>query len=89
MAKDPDQAREVILECHRQSVKNEVAQAARTAIREHGAGAIYCGCTFWTGMLDPLADDLGVPVIDPGIGPLRVAEILADTMHRPSTRMAN
>jgi allantoin racemase len=89
MAKDPDQAREVILECHRQSVKNGVAQAARKALREHGAGAIYCGCTFWTGMLDPLADDLGVPVIDPGIGPLRVAEILADTMRRSSTRTTN
>lgn len=86
MAKDPDQAREVILECHRQSVTHEVAQAARKAIREYGAGAVYCGCTFWTGMLDPLAADLGVPVIDPGIGPLRVAEILADTMHQPSSR---
>ncbi|MCL4295452.1 MAG: hypothetical protein KJ077_06980 [Anaerolineae bacterium] len=86
MADDPSQAREVILECHRQSVRNEVAQAAQKAIREHGAGAIYCGCTFWTGMLDPLAETLGVPVIDPGIGPLRVAEILADTMRHPSTR---
>ncbi|MBI1880116.1 MAG: hypothetical protein HYR94_18165 [Chloroflexi bacterium] len=86
MAEDPNQAREVILDCHRQSVRNEVAQAAKKAIHEHGAGAVYCGCTFWTGMLDPLTEALGVPVIDPGIGPLRVAEILADTMRHPSTR---
>jgi allantoin racemase len=88
MAEDADKAREVILECHRQSVYHEVAQAARKAIQAHGAGAIYCGCTFWTGMLDPLAEELGVPVIDPGIGPLRVAEILAETMSRPSSRVA-
>lgn len=87
MEEDADEARKVILECHRQSVHNEVAQVAKRAIREHGAGAIYCGCTFWTGMLDPLAEELGVPVIDPGIGPLRVAEILADTMCRPSSRV--
>lgn len=86
MAEDPAKAREVILDCHRQSVTNEVAQVAKKAIREYGAGAVYCGCTFWTGMLDPLAEDLGVPVIDPGIGPLRVAEILAETMSKPSTR---
>lgn len=85
MAKDPRQAMEVILDCHRQSVRTEVTQAAKKAIREYGAGAVYCGCTFWTGMLDPLAEELEVPVIDPGIGPLRVAEILADTMRHPST----
>lgn len=86
MNEAPDQARQVILDCHRQSLEREVLRLAQQAIREHGAGAIYCGCTFWTGMLDPLAEALGVPVLDPGIGPLRVAEILADTMARPSTR---
>jgi Asp/Glu/hydantoin racemase len=49
MSTEPDRAREVILDCHRQSIGQEVAQAAKKAIREHGAGAIYCGCTFWTG----------------------------------------
>ena len=88
MDKDAAEARRVILSCHRTSLDNEVARLSKIAIKEHGAGAIYCGCTFWTGMLDPLAEELGVPVIDPGIAPLRVAEILADTMARPSTRVA-
>lgn len=87
METDPDQARSVILACHRDSLHKEVARLARQAITEHGAGAIYCGCTFWTGMLDPLAEELGVPVIDPGVAPLRLAEILADTMARPSTNV--
>jgi|GEM_PF-2587785 len=87
MDENADEARNVILECHRQSLHNEVARLSKIAIKEHGAGAIYCGCTFWTGMLDPLAEELGVPVIDPGIAPLRMAEILADTMARPSTRV--
>jgi len=87
MDEDPDQAREVILNRHRQSLDNDVTRLAKQAIREHGAGAVYCGCTFWTGMLDPLAEERGVPVIDPGIGALRVAEILADTMTSPSSRV--
>lgn len=85
MREDPAQAREAILQCHRQSITDQVARLARVAIREHGAGVIYCGCTFWAGMLDPLAEELGVPVIDPGIGALRVAEILADTVLHPSS----
>lgn len=86
METDPDQAREIILECHRRSLEKDVVRLARQAIKEHGAGAVYCGCTFWTGMLDPLAEELKVPVIDPGIGSLRVAEILAETMASPSSR---
>lgn len=84
METDPDRARQIILECHRQSLHTEVARLARQAIREHGAEAVYCGCTFWTGMLDPLAEELGVPVIDPGIAPLRMAEVLADSVASPS-----
>ena len=56
----------------------EVPKLAEQAIEDDGAGVIYCGCTLWTGMLDPLAKELGVPVLDAGIGALRVAEILAD-----------
>jgi allantoin racemase len=87
MDEDPAQAREVVLNCHRESVNKEVTRLAKQAIEEHGAGVVYCGCTLWTGMLDSLAEELGVPVIDPGIGALRVAEILADTMTSPSTRV--
>lgn len=84
MKVDPALAREAILDSHRQSLYHEALHEAREMIREHKIGAVYFGCTYWTGMLDPLAQALGVHVLDPGISALRVAEMLADTVRTPS-----
>lgn len=75
---DPDQLRRLILDCHRSALEGDVLQIAKKILREDGSSCIYFGCTLWTGMLKPLARVLGVPVLDPGLGALRLAEILAD-----------
>ena len=76
--KEPDRLRNIILECHRSALEGDVLELAKKVIREDGASCIYFGCTLWTGMLETLAETLGVPVLDPGLGALRLAEILAD-----------
>jgi allantoin racemase len=62
-----------VLERHRAVLAGEALEAARAAV-DRGARAVYAGCTFWTGtMLDPLREQLGVPVIDPGRGAVALA----------------
>jgi allantoin racemase len=95
MREEPGRLLELILEDHKGEVEGRVAEQARAAIVEDGAQAILLGCTFWTGMAgilagalagmaDPMdsrfAEALRVPVLDPGIGALRVIEALAATV---------
>jgi len=99
MHEEPEQLLKLILEDHRQELRGRIAEQARRAILEDGAQAIFLGCTLWTGMAgilaealegtaDPLddrfAETLKVPVLDPGIGTLRVIEALAATLKAPS-----
>lgn len=99
MHEEPQKLLNLILEDHKQELQGKIAEQARRAVREDGAQAIFLGCTFWTGMAsilaealegtaDPLddrfAETLGVPVLDPGVGTLRVIEALAATLKTPS-----
>mgnify|MGYP001813697301 CR=1 FL=1 len=94
MEEEPQRLLEVILEDHKEQLEGPIAEQARRAVEEDGAQAIFLGCTFWTGMAGILARALGgvgdplddrfserlqVPVLDPGIGALRVMEALVAT----------
>jgi Asp/Glu/hydantoin racemase len=94
MREEPERLLRLILEDHKRELEERVAEQARKAIVEDGAQAILLGCTFWTGMAeilagvlegmaDPMdsrfAEKLRVPVLDPGVGALRVIEALAAT----------
>jgi allantoin racemase len=66
MRDDPDTACGLVLERHRAVLEDEALELARGAL-QRGAGAIYAGCTFWTGSrLQPFREALGAPVVDPG-----------------------
>ncbi len=66
MRDDPDAACHLVLARHLAVLAEEALDLARGAV-ERGAGAVYAGCTFWTGpQLQPFRDAVGVPVIDPG-----------------------
>ena len=99
ISREPQKLLNLILEDHRRALTGPVAELARRSILEDGTQAILLGCTFWTGMAgilakalegaaDPLddrfAETLKVPVLDPGIGALRVIEVLAATLKAPS-----
>jgi allantoin racemase len=94
MEEEPQRLLELILEDHKEQLEGPIADQARRAVVEDGAQAILLGCTFWTGMArilaralggtgDPLddrfAETLQVPVLDPGIGALRIMEALVAT----------
>lgn len=83
MAGDRQRLLEIVLDCHRAFLDEQLPELAEAAVDEHGAEALYFGCTLWTGMVADLADSIGVPVLDPGIGALRAAEFLADALPTP------
>jgi allantoin racemase len=57
------------------AILNGVLAQAREAIEVDGATSIYLGCTVWGGSAELLQRHVGVPVIDPVVGPLKVAEM--------------
>jgi allantoin racemase len=50
----------------------------RRAVEEDGADVIVLGCTIEFGFYRKVQEELGVPVIDAIVAPLRYAEFLAD-----------
>ena len=79
MSTDPGHGCEIVLERHRAVLGGSALELARGAL-ERGAGAIYAGCTLWTGeMLAGLRRALGAPVIDPAQAAVMVAASAART----------
>ena len=63
--------------------KEEETKAAllvegKRAIEDDGADTIILGCTGMIGMAKGLQDSLGIPVIDPSVASLKIAESLVD-----------
>ncbi len=54
--------------------RERLVQAGRAAVQEDHAEAVILGCTLETGFYQELQAELGVPVIDPSIAALKVAE---------------
>lgn len=65
------------LEKKREEVEEALASESKKALEE-GADTIILGCTGMVGMAKALQKKLGVPVIDPAVASLKLAEILVD-----------
>ena len=62
----------------RSEVKVKLLAESKKAIEEDEAGAIILGCTGMIGMAKELQEALGVPVIDPAVASMKLAESLVD-----------
>ena len=73
--------------------EERILQEARLAVEEDGADVIVLGCTIEFGFYRKVQDELGVPVVDAIVAPLRYAELLADIRlrhgwaHEPRARL--
>ncbi|MGI9953080.1 aspartate/glutamate racemase family protein [Moorellaceae bacterium AZ2] len=54
-----------------------IVSEARTAIEKDGAEVIVLGCTGMSSLAQKVQQELGVPVIDPAVASLKLAEIFA------------
>jgi len=66
------------LEEKRSEVRDRLLAESKKAIEEDGAGAIILGCTGMIGMARELQEALGIPVIDPAVASMKLAESLVD-----------
>jgi allantoin racemase len=64
-----------------------IRREAKTAVENDGAEAIALGCTGMSGYTKKLGQELGVPVIDPAVAALKLAEIYVD-MGLASSKIA-
>ncbi len=62
--------------------EDRILTEARKAVDEDGADVIILGCTIEFGFYRKVQEEIGVPVIDAIVAPLRYAEFLADINHR-------
>ncbi len=74
------------LEARRKEVKELLLRESEKAVEEDGAGGIILGCTGMVGMARELQESLRVPVIDPAVASLKMAEILVDMKLSQSKR---
>jgi len=70
------------LQQDRQATLRRFREAAKEAIEKDGAEVIILGCTGAHGFFERLQQDLGVPVIDPGIAAVKYAEFLVEIKNR-------
>lgn len=66
----------------KEETERRLRAAAREAIESDGAEAIILGCTIEFGFYSRLQEDLGVPVIDAVLAPLKYAEFLIELRKR-------
>jgi allantoin racemase len=74
---DPDALRRLVLGGMERAVDGPAMEQARKAVHEDEATVLFFGCTFWGGMLEPIARALPVVVLDPLVTPLKYVEALA------------
>jgi allantoin racemase len=77
LAQSEDAARAAVLDSFRDALERDVADKVRLAVERDGAEAVYLACGHWTGMLQPLAAQFSVPLLDPGACAVRLAEAAA------------
>ena len=68
-------------------VKAALLAESRKAVEDDGADTIILGCTGMIGMAKALQETLGIPVIDPAIASLKIAESLVDMKISHSKRV--
>ena len=69
--------------------EDRILEEARKAVEEDGADVIVLGCTIEFGFYKKVQAELGVPVIDAIVAPLRYAELLADIRQRQNWGISN
>lgn len=62
--------------------EERILEEARKAVEEDGADVIVLGCTIEFGFYQTVQKELGVPVVDAIVAPIRYAEFLADLNAR-------
>ena len=69
--------------------EERILEEARKAVEEDGADVIVLGCTIEFGFYQKVQDELGVPVVDAIVAPIRYAEFLADLSARHGWHHSN
>jgi allantoin racemase len=62
--------------------EERIVEEARLAVEQDGADVVVLGCTIEFGFYQQVQQELGVPVVDAIVAPLRYAEFLADLRDR-------
>lgn len=62
--------------------KRRMKQAAREAIEIDGANVLILGCTIEFGFYKEIQEEVGVPVIDASLAPLKYAEFLVEIKQK-------
>jgi len=66
------------LETNREKTAKRIIEEARKAIQEDGADVIIFGCGAMLGIEEQVSQELGVPVVVPGVAGLKICEALID-----------
>ncbi len=70
------------LQVDHERTKARMLQEGRAAIEQDGAETLILGCTVEYGFYPTMQEELGVPVFDAAVAPLKQAEFLAETAAR-------
>jgi allantoin racemase len=62
--------------------EERILEEARLAVEKDGADVVVLGCTIEFGFYQQVQKEIGVPVVDAIVAPLRYAEFLADIRDR-------
>jgi Asp/Glu/hydantoin racemase len=73
---DPDALRRLVLGGMERAVHGTAMEQAKRAVYGDEATVLFFGCTFWGGMLEPIARAVPAVVLDPLITPLKYIELL-------------
>jgi len=76
-SEDPDGLRHLVLGGMERAVHTTAMEQARKAVYEDEATVLFFSCTFWGGMLEPIAREMPAVILDPLITPLKYVESLA------------
>ena len=79
-------ARGVDLWAERERLLELLAQAGERLLRTSGVQVLLLGCLSFLGLAKPLSERLGVPVIDPAVAPVSLAESLVRQGLRTSRK---
>lgn len=86
---DPAGLARAVREMMREPILNgQALEVAKKVVWEDGAEAVYFACTLWSGLLDPIAAALDVPILDAARGALKVAEMVGSVYEKLVRREA-
>jgi Asp/Glu/hydantoin racemase len=80
-AEDPGALRQLVLGGMERAVHSTALEQSKRAVYEDDATVLFYGCTFWGGMLGPIAQAVPAIILDPLVTPLKYIELLA-TAHK-------